>query len=64
MEFKPFEDKEELARLQKERMELIDSLEDFNIPEDEKRFILRKINNITEKLLYKAGYARNAKDIK
>ncbi len=64
MEFKPFEDKEEVERLQKERTDLVLSLENFNIPEDEKRFILRKINNITERLLHKARYAKNAKDIK
>lgn len=61
MEFTPFADQEELARLQKERMELIDSLDDYSIGDDEKQFILRKINNITEKLLFKARYSRDIK---
>ncbi len=61
MEFTPFADKEELAKLQKERMELIDSLDDYSIGHEEKQFILRKINNITEKLLHKARYIKDIK---
>jgi hypothetical protein len=60
-EFRPFEDPEELEKIRQLREELISSLQDFNIPEDEKRFILRKISIISEKLV---GAARYKKDIK
>ena len=52
MEFRPFEDKEELEKIRKYREELIESLHrDFDINSDTKRFILRKISIISEKLL-------------
>ena len=60
-EFRPFEDPEELEKIRQLREELISSLQDFNIPEDEKRFILRKISIISEKLV---NVARYKKDIK
>lgn len=50
-EFRPFEDKEELEKIRRKREELIQSLEKFDLPEDEKRFILRKISIISEKLI-------------
>lgn len=56
MKFQPFTNEEETERLKKERDELIDALEDYEIPHDEKRFILKRINIITEKLLEKAKY--------
>ena len=59
MRFAPFEDTEEVKNLQKTRDELIASLETFDIEDSEKRFILRKINNITEKLLESARYKKD-----
>jgi len=58
-EFKPFEDKEEVEKLKLERDLLISSLSSYNMPETEKLFIIRKINNITEKLLKEARYGKN-----
>ena len=57
-EFKPFENKEEVIRISKERDELMDRLRNYDIPETEKLFILRKIRNITVKLLEKARYGK------
>lgn len=59
MEFKPFADEEEIERLREERDRLIDSLLKYAIPEDEQRFIIRKIKNITEKLVEKARYMKD-----
>lgn len=56
---RPFADKEEMERLRNERDELIEHLNNFSIPEDEKRFIIRRISNITDKLLEKAAYAKD-----
>jgi len=56
---KPFEDKEEIEKIQKERDKLIEFLDDFDIDDDERRFIVRKINNISEKLLEKARYKKD-----
>ena len=50
-EFKPFEDPVEVEKILEKREELIQSLQDFTITEDEKRFILRKISIISNKLL-------------
>ena len=50
-EFRPFEDTEELEKIRRYRDELIASLEDFDIDPDTKRFILRKISIISEKLV-------------
>ena len=61
MEFTPFEDKEEVEKIAKLRNELIKSLNSFEIGDDEKRFILRKINHISEKLLEKARYSGDSK---
>jgi len=58
-EFRPFEDKEEVRKLKIERDLLISSLSSYEMPETEKLFIIRKINNITEKLLEKARYGKN-----
>ena len=62
MKFEPFKnEEEEEERLRKERDELIESLEDYEIPHDEKRFILKRINIITQKLLEKAKYVQSKK---
>ena len=45
-----FEDK---AEIEKERDMLIEELQKHDISDSEMRFILRKINHITEKLLEK-----------
>ena len=60
-EFRPFEDPKELEKIRQLREELISSLQDFNIPEDEKRFILRKISIISEKLVNGARYKKDIK---
>jgi histidinol-phosphate/aromatic aminotransferase/cobyric acid decarboxylase-like protein len=57
---KPFEDKQEVENIVKERERLIESLSDFDIPDSEKRFLIRKINNISEKLLKKAQYKKDS----
>lgn len=59
MDFKPFADEEEIKRIKKERDELIEMLKDYNIPKDERRFILRKIQIITERLVEQANYKKN-----
>jgi hypothetical protein len=56
--FKPFEDKEETLRIKKERDELIEMLKKYDIPRDEKRFIIRRIQIITERLMEKARYRK------
>lgn len=61
---KPFEDKEEIEKIEAEREDLIKVLTRYNIPKDEQRFLVRRISIITEKLLEKARYAKDAKDIK
>lgn len=58
-EFRPFEDPVEVEKILDKREELIQSLQDFTITEDEKRFILRKISIISNKLLEKARYAKD-----
>lgn len=58
MDFKPFEDKEEVETIKKERDNLIELLKNYNIPKDEKRFILRRIQIIAQRLLEKARYAK------
>lgn len=57
----PFADVEEIERLRKERDLLIDSLSNYEIPEDEKRFIIKKLRDITEKLVEKAKYSKDLK---
>lgn len=54
----PFADEEEIDRLEGERNQLIDDLETFPINQDEKRFLVRKIRNITNKLIEKARYLK------
>lgn len=61
MRFAPFEDEKEVEKIKEEREKLIRSLEDYDIPEEEKRFIMRKINHITERLLEKARYSKKLK---
>lgn len=56
--FRPFEDKEEVERIEKERDALIRTLEDYDMESSERQFILRKINHITEQLLKKARYMK------
>lgn len=58
MDFKPFEDKEEVERIKKERDELIEILGKYDIPKDEKRFLMRRIQIITDRLLEKARYGK------
>lgn len=60
-EFKPFEDPEEIEKILEKREELIMELGRFDIGEDEKRFILRKISIISNKLLEKARYKKDIK---
>jgi hypothetical protein len=60
-EFRPFEDPEEIEKILEKREELIQSLQNFLITEDEKRFILRKISIISNKLLESARYAKDKK---
>lgn len=54
----PFEDEELTKEIKKERDELIKELERYNIPDSERRFLIRRIENITQKLLDKAKYAK------
>ena len=56
--FRPFEDKEEVERIEKEREELIKVLGTYDMESSERMFILRKINHITEKLLKSARYMK------
>lgn len=58
MTFRPFEDKEEVERIEKEREELIRTLQTYDMESSERQFILRKINHISEKLLQKARYMK------
>jgi hypothetical protein len=55
---KPFEDKEKVDTIKKERDRLLAELQDFEMEETERMFIIRKINNITEKLLKAAEYGK------
>jgi len=54
----PFEDEKLTEDIKKERDELIKEIERYNIPDSERRFLVRKIENITNKLLEKAKYAK------
>lgn len=58
MDFKPFEDQEEVDTIKKERDNLIEMLKNYDLPKDEKRFILRRIQIIAQRLLEKARYAK------
>jgi hypothetical protein len=58
VDFKPFEDKEEVDSIKKERDNLIEMLKNYDLPTDEKRFILRRIQIISQRLLEKARYAK------
>ena len=54
----PFEDEKLVEEIKKERDELIKQLEGYSMPDSERRFLVRKIENITNKLLEKAKYAK------
>ena len=58
MSLNPFLDKEEVEKIKKERDELLEIIGKYNLPESELRFILKKIENITQKLLEKAKYSK------
>ena len=58
-DIKPFEDKEMVEEITKEREHLLEMLQKYNIPESERMFIMRKISNITKKLLEKARYGKS-----
>jgi hypothetical protein len=58
MDFKPFEDQEEVDTIKKERDNLIEMLKNYDLPKDEKRFVLRRIQIISQRLLEKARYAK------
>lgn len=56
--FHPFEDEEEVESIKKERDELLRQLEKYDIVDSEKRFLIRRIEIITDKLLEKAKYSK------
>jgi hypothetical protein len=58
MSLNPFLDKEEVEKIKKERDELLEIISKYNLPDSELRFILKKIENITQKLLEKAKYSK------
>jgi hypothetical protein len=58
MSFHPFQNDEEVERIKKERDELLDMLNNYNMSDSEKRFIIKRIENITKKLLEKAKYSK------
>lgn len=64
MNFQPFADEEEMQRILDERDKLIADLEKYPMNQDEKRFVIRRLQVITEKLLEKARYAKDAKSPK
>lgn len=55
----PFEDEKLTEEIKKERDELIKDLERYDMPDSERKFLIRRINNITEKLLKKAKYSKD-----
>lgn len=59
MRLSPFEDKEKIEKIKKEREELLRILSTYSISESEKKFIIRRIDVITDKLLEKARYSKN-----
>ena len=48
------EEKSEKIRLDEEK--LLQALDNYDIPDSERKFLVKKINHITEKLLEKAKY--------
>ena len=58
---KPFADEEEIKKIQEERDSLVELLNSYNIPKDERMFIVRRISIITEQLIKKANYAKDIK---
>lgn len=57
MSFHPFQNDEEIEKIKKERDELLEMLLNYNIPDSERRFIVKRIEDITKKLLEKAKYS-------
>lgn len=55
---KPFEDKELVQNIIEERDRLLESLENEDMSDSEKRFLIKKIKHISEKLLEKARYGK------
>ena len=51
MKFKPFEDKKLMEDIKKEREDLIRIIKDLDIDASERKFIVRRITIISEKLL-------------
>lgn len=54
--FNPFEKTNEIEELKKNRDSLLAYLQTSNISEDERRFIIRKINILSNKLLKEMNY--------
>ncbi len=59
-DFKPFECPVVLDKIKEEREELLASLAKFDMRSDERQFIIRKINNISERLVRAGRYAKDA----
>lgn len=60
MPLNPFEDKEEIEKIKKEREELLRILSTYDLPDSETVFILKRIDIITNKLLEKAKYSKKS----
>jgi len=58
---KPFKDELLYEKIEQERDKLLEYLEKYDMEDSERRFIIKKIQNISEKLLEKANYAKNKK---
>ena len=43
-------------KIKEEEEKLLQALENYDIPDSERKFLVKKINHITEKLLEKAKY--------
>jgi hypothetical protein len=56
---KPFMDKEERDKILKERDELVEQINNLDIAATERRFLVRRISIISEKLLNKAMYGKD-----
>jgi hypothetical protein len=59
---RPFKNEEEIKKVKEERINLIESLQVFkHLGDDEKRFMVRRINIISEKLIKQAMYTGTIK---
>ena len=58
MSFHPFQNNQEVEKIKKERDELLELLANYNMSDSEKRFIVKRIQDITKKLLEKAKYSK------